>query len=532
MSASKVGAAWTLEEEQRLYEATCRGETLHEIAAAHGRMTGGIRARQKHMGLRDATGDLIVPTPAFRSALKPQGGAEGRRVPAAVLPSSAPGADRAPRHVAASSPATAEPNGEPASKTWPAGFPHGGDWIEKLWCALRHDAEALLGRADEADPRAARILSVMLARLTPQDDLHPSKTLTELGDAYGVSRERIRQIQAAAERRLKPRVLKADSVTKRVLDAMTDAAPTETEEGVPLWFAIELAQGDCRQEFMEFILTAVLRRCGDSRISALLLTSEAVKAERAARRAERPRTRRRRDGEALRRAEDADAFVRDILRKSTWPERLRGRAIDFSGMQPLRDCRSERSWFSRSLKRKVGYDSQGERRLIRALDHGAMVTDFLEQPLEIPYDYQGRSRLYVPDVLIRVDDDLFFVIEIKARQRLADDLTLAKAEAAERHLGARGIGYCLADAEGFGLSDLRALNVDDRFDRALQLLLADRGALKRQAFERAFERDLDAAYDQLQAIVLRDRLGYETSMWADERSPTGLGFDFLLSRQA
>ena len=528
MSASKVGAAWTLEEEQRLYEATCRGETLHEIAAAHGRMTGGIRARQKHMGLRDATGGLVVPTPAFRSALKPQAGVRRAGAPVVALPPGGTDADGSARRLSASSPVTAAPNGEQASRTWPAGFPHGGDWVEKLWCALRHDAEASLGPADEAGP--ARKLLIALARLTPHDDVYPSRTLADLGDAYGVSRERIRQIQAAAERRLKPRILKSDSVTKRVLDAMTDAAPTETEDGLPLWFAIELAQGDCRPEFMEFILTAVLRRCGASGLSAQRLTSEAVKAERAGRRAARPRKRRRPEGQALQRAEDADAFVRDILRKSVWPERLRGRAIDFSGMQPLRDCRSERSWFSRSLKRKVGYDSQGERRLIRALDHGVMVTDFLEQPLEIPYDFQGRSRVYVPDVLVRVDDDLFFVIEVKARQRLADDLTLAKAEAAQRHLGARGIGYCLADAEGFGLSDLRALKVDERFDGALQALLAVGGTLNRQAFERAFEGELDAAYDQLQAIVLRDGLRYETSMWADERSPTGLGFDFRLSR--
>lgn len=523
MSTSNIGTAWTLEEEQRLYEATCRGESLQDMAAAHGRTTGGILSRQKHMGLRDETGTLIVPTPEFRSALstkKATGGASGRR-PRAKPPTSSV--------LRASSWEAKKPSpvASPALSAWPADFPHGGDWIEKLWCALSHDAVALLSKAEDERP-----LVVILAQLTPEADLHPPRTLADLGNQYGVTRERIRQILVKSVRRLSLRVLKADSLTKRVLDAMTDAAPEAADRSLPLWFAIELAQHGCRREFMEFVLMAVLSRGGTAPYGARQLVARAMAVERARRREERPRRRRERDGEVSERTEKADAFVLSILRKAAWPERLSGRPIDLSGMQPLRDCVSEKAFFSSTLRRRIGYDSQGELRLIRALDRGSMATEFLEQPLEIPYEFEGASHSYFPDVLVRVDDDLFFVIEIKARQRLADCLTLAKSEAAQRHLGTRGIGYCLADADGFGLSDLHALELDDRFGRVFQALLERCKPLKRRAFERAFESDLGGAYDQLQAAVLRRGLRYETSMWTDLQSSTGYGFDFSLSQQA
>lgn len=529
MSTSNIGTVWTLEEEQRLYAATCRGESLQDMASAHCRTTGGIRSRQKLVGLRDEAGVLITPTPEFRSALgmkKVAGGALDRRKPAKPPTSSV---------LRASSweVKNAVPCASPTPIAWPMDFPHGGDWIEKLWCALSHDAAALLSKADDADSKGERRLVVIMARLTPDADLHPPKTLADLGVEYGVTRERIRQVLVKAVRGLSLRVLKADSLTKRVLDAMTDAAPEAADRSLPLWFAIELAQHGCRREFMEFVLMAVLSRGGAVPHGARQLVARAMAVERARRREERPRRRRKnRDSEVSDRTENADAFVLGILRKAAWPERLSGRSIDLSGMQPLRDCRSEKSFFSRTLRRHIGYDSRGELRLIRALDRGTMATEFLEQPLEIPYEFEGRGHSYFPDVLVRVDDDLFFVIEIKARQRLADCLTLAKSEAAQRHLEARGIGYCLTDADGFGLSDLHALELDDRFGRVLQALLERDKLLKRRAFERAFERDLGGAYDQLQAAVLRGELRYETSMWTDPQSPTGYGFDFSLSRQA
>lgn len=106
---------------------------------------------------------------------------------------------------------------------------------------------------------------------------------------------------------------------------------------------------------------------------------------------------------------------------------------------------------------------------------------------------------------MRADTDLHFVIEVKARQRLADRTTLAKAEAAASHLGGRGIGYCLTDANGFGLDDLLVLEPDDAFRHQLNKLLQCHGTVTRKAFEEAFGRERQVwTYDQLQNAVLRE----------------------------
>jgi hypothetical protein len=209
------------------------------------------------------------------------------------------------------------------------------------------------------------------------------------------------------------------------------------------------------------------------------------------------------DEEVPERVRKANDFALHILKKAIWPDRLNRRPLDLAGFPPLRDCRHEQSYYSRTLKRLVGFDSGGERRLIRALDVGSLVTQFAEQPVEIGYRLDGMGRTYIPDLLVRTDTDLYFVIEVKARQRLADRTTLAKADAAASYLGGRGIGYCLTDANGFGLDDLLMLEPDDAFRRRLNKLLQRHQTVTRKIFEEAFGRKRQVwTYDQLQNAVL------------------------------
>ena len=153
MLPTSAGAPWTIEEEKRLYDETSKGMPVADIAAAHDRTTGAIRARQKHMGLRDEAGTLITPLPEFRSALRPRGEQEPEDE-GKVQPGTPPSSRRRRRKRPASSvlrPAggarreqstTTAPSVE--SIVWPPDFPRNGDWIEQLWHALRHDTHALL----------------------------------------------------------------------------------------------------------------------------------------------------------------------------------------------------------------------------------------------------------------------------------------------------------------------------------------------------------------------------------------------------
>ena len=527
-----VGAPWTLEEEKRLYEETVKSMSVAEIAAVHGRTTGGVKARQRQMGLRDEAGKLISPLPEFQSALREKNKREAtplverkrrsKRPSSAVLRAAGGARQKAP---------AAEPE---ALAAWPKGFPHYGDWIEKLWNALRHDTEVLLRNGRQPGAAAERGINITLARLTPDDKLHPAAKLSELGDAFGVSRERIRQIQVKTMRRLAARVQQTDSLTGRVLDMMAETPPRDHMQAPLSWFANELAGRGCRTAFTEFMLLAFLVHSGATPKDARQRVEEAMGAIVTLRRAKASASRRRRqDDEVTERTRRANAFVLGILRQAAWPERLNGRSVDLSGVRPLRDCKYDQPYYSRTLQRLVGYDSMGERRLIQELDLCTIVTEFVEQPMEIGYRFDGKDRVYVPDLLVRIDANLFFIIEIKGRHRLADRKTLAKAEAAGLYLGERGIGYCLADAGGFGLDDLRALEPDENFNGRLEDLLQRYGMVRRDTFEQAFGPGRRRwAYDQLQAAVLRDGLSYDTRLIERPDFPHRYIFDFRLSRTA
>lgn len=518
-----AGASWTLDEEKRLYEETGKGLRVSDIAAAHGRTTGAIRSRQKRLGLRDETGNLISPLPAFKSYLRSRKEPAGdfRREQTPVQPAD---------NVATETTPVSADRGQPRLFAWPEDFPTDGDWVEMLWHALRHDIETLSPKG-QAEDMVARRNAVALARLSPGEEYHPVAKLAELGERFEVSRERIRQVESGILRRLKAGVQRGRSLTAQVLDLVKEEVPEE-DAGAPLsWFAGELAQQGCSDAFIEFMLTGYLLREGASGAEARRLVAQAMAPIQHIRRRQAATGRRNRTvDEEPERVHKANAFVLAILKKAVWPEHLDHQPVDLSGLRPLRQCRYERPYYSKTLQRLVEFDSMGERRLIRALDLCTVVTEFAEQPLEIRYEQDSENRTYIPDLLVRTDTDLYFVIEIKGRQQLADRDTLAKAEAAQAHLGQRGIGYCLVDASGFGLDDLRALEADATFEGQLDELLQRNGALRRPAFEKAFDRErLRWAYDQLQGTVLRRGLRYETWLMPLPDDRHRYIFDFRLS---
>lgn len=59
------GAAWTIDEEQRLYDGFDTVADIAELAMRHGRDPGGIRSRLRHLGLLDPDGHVVIPKPPF-----------------------------------------------------------------------------------------------------------------------------------------------------------------------------------------------------------------------------------------------------------------------------------------------------------------------------------------------------------------------------------------------------------------------------------------------------------------------------------
>lgn len=530
MSASNAGLHWTLEEEEALYAETGNGMSVAAIAAAHGRTKGGITSRQRQMGLRNEEGEVISPLPEFKSYLGARR-EHGTRPSASALTTTSPREAKARAARRARKAAAAE--GTPASASfppWPKDFPRDGNLVEMLWHALRNDIAALPAKS-HLDSLNEREIDVALARLSPGDEFHPTAKLSELGEKYNVTRERIRQIENRVVRRLRAGIQRRRNLTARVLAKVEDAVPDDQCEAILSWFAAEIGRQNCGKSFTEFVLMAlVVTRKGKPTKQARQLVKLAMPSVHQISRGGVSAERRSgENGEAKPSVQSANAFVLGILKKATWPTHLNEKPVDLSGFQPLRACISDRPYYSKTLQRLVGFDSLGERRLIRALDICTVVTEFTEQPVKIGYRDERGDRIYIPDLLVRTDTDLYFVVEIKGRHRLADRRTLAKATAAERYLGDRGIGYCLVDENGFGLDDLRSLTPDDEFEHRLQHLLRQKEVVTRRVFERGFDRPkLRWAYDQLQNAVLRNDMRYETRLIARTDIPTRYIFDFEL----
>lgn len=61
----RKGQAWTLEEEQRLYDAFISGQSMAFMSKSHGRTRGAIGSHLKLMGLLDEDGQKVTPPPEF-----------------------------------------------------------------------------------------------------------------------------------------------------------------------------------------------------------------------------------------------------------------------------------------------------------------------------------------------------------------------------------------------------------------------------------------------------------------------------------
>ncbi|SDQ13814.1 hypothetical protein SAMN04515695_0123 [Pseudovibrio sp. Tun.PSC04-5.I4] len=150
-----------------------------------------------------------------------------------------------------------------------------------------------------------------------------------------------------------------------------------------------------------------------------------------------PRLRKRKkrvDRSELKRS-DADDYIKELLRRSDWPFSISQAVSDLTAVRPLRGVNGLQSPYSKMLKRKVAYESKGERTLICQLDACTFVTGFCEQPLKIPYQFKHYQKFYFPDLLIQTAEQIAIVIEIKGRDFLTDAETLAKRKGALEFLG-------------------------------------------------------------------------------------------------
>jgi len=92
---------------------------------------------------------------------------------------------------------------------------------------------------------------------------------------------------------------------------------------------------------------------------------------------------------------------------------------------------------------KAWVRSSWELRLVRVLDLHPQVTKVEVEPFQIPYSFEGFTRIYIPDFLVTLVGGVKEVWEVKADYLLWDSKTLAKQKALNDLVSVKGFNSCL-----------------------------------------------------------------------------------------
>lgn len=277
------------------------------------------------------------------------------------------------------------------------------------------------------------------------------ETLTQVAAGYGLSRERIRQIEAKAWSRIRARARRAkragderhpcaslvDNVGQSIRpdeDGVAERALTFAREHLPAWPEIERT------------FRVVLFLAGLGRELSSTLAAEAEKLGRTEREA----------AVLEARTERSDRLAKFIKTSVYWPPQTRTYAEPVvTGRKRLVEGSSPESltFWSEKMGRHVVYESQLELRFYLRLEGSREVSWYQEQPFEIPFRVGPAARHYYPDVAFGLRDGRVVVVEIKPRYQWALNENWIKWSALRQFCADRGFGFVIAD----GSRSLRAM---------------------------------------------------------------------------
>jgi hypothetical protein len=512
-----AGGIWSREEETLLYEATVGGMTTADIAERHGRTVGGIKARQRRMQLRDrVTGELFDPLPSLQHHAKPERQSMSDDLARKAAPPTTK--KKLVRRV------------EDPTSTFE--FDPNYDPITLLWTAVQHDIQHLVSARSSEDAMRLRNQEIVLKRLDPGADYKSVVSLEVLGQAYGITRERVRQVQVKGEKILAQRSTTKPRACQQVIAKLVERNVQDDCDSAAKWTMQLLLEEGVARDFGRLILRAMSTVLGLPPVKRdMLIDGYAAALGKLPRARDRYERRHSVVADQNLRTSNADAFVLTVLKKAKFGGDTAASQIPVSADLPaLRSCHGDREVFSSCLQQMVPFESSGERRLIRALDQCTIVDEFAAQALEIPYyDPEYGDRSYYPDLLLKTTEGLVFVVEIKARPLLADRQVQIKANAAETYLGARGVGYCLVDRDGEGCGEVRNIAVSDSMKTAIRDKLRESGVFRFNDLKAYLGHwPDDGALDQVQSLAFAHGLDYRAQLYPSQTQKMGLGLNFIL----
>lgn len=318
-----------------------------------------------------------------------------------------------------------------------------------------------------------RRLDICLARLGLAGD-GDEVTLQKLGKIHGITRERIRQIESAHIKRLALELWRRDEV-KECLKEFACGGHEEIEK-----ITYEIIAENKNRTNVEFFVGLLHfffnegRKWKRSRLMGRQSVAKAVQGRAGWLIAQL------KEHKQTRKIEGVVDRLREAAVMFGWShsEPL----LEFSNIRPQRHVSTDRSgvagkFFSEKNEREIEYESYAEYFLYQILERSMTVDFYTEQPLSIPYKFEGISANYYPDVLIKFRDGKILCVESKDPMRIADAITLAKAGAASKFLYRRNIGYCLVSSRLTTIFDI----IDEGYsplDNELLPIIESKGVLR------------------------------------------------------
>ncbi len=415
------GRQWQPEETQALKEAIGSRQSIANIALALGRSERAIRVRAMRLGVMPAP--ELDPTP----------------------------------------PVPADGGGPESRKPTPGGRIHldsGGDNVDDEGDPLPDRLQTAVIAVIVAclsDPRR-RSIALQVLGLDPDSD---PATMADVARAMNLSRERIRQLRNSALARISAnaaRRLAAFSRLRGVLSDISAEARWEDPACTARWI-VKLATNNFAAAGM---FTYIVCRAAGSAMPTRDLREQCTKAARAACIDSERRASWRFDrwADALTKA----VFYTAAHFESPPPDLIGAKRTPGN---PDRD----HDFSSRRLGRTVLCESSTEARVFRWLERSADVQWYQEQPAKLLYEFEGMILPYFPDCAVLGTDGRLVVVEVKPLLGMYRYKTLAKAIAAVRLYGPRGIGYLLVDDSGRTLDDVGAHPFPDSVADSIEALL-------------------------------------------------------------
>lgn len=204
-----------------------------------------------------------------------------------------------------------------------------------------------------------------------------------------------------------------------------------------------------------------------------------------------------------------DQFHSSILESVLWPNAIltcspkelmssRRREINIRGIG------LKGAVYSPKLDREVPFESMNECKFLNLLEKMDDVVWYQEQPIDVSYQWQGKTRSYYPDFCVGLKDSRYFIAEVKQLSDVPQQQNAEKLRALWTFCKKNGLGLLVMEGTR-PIRDLCEQPVDSAF-RDLVLDYLDRhGSISEQVFN-SIKARIAYAEEQLPALVLEERL--------------------------